>query len=83
MPVFDAVTALVQTILDAISLIGENARAEQCDTNHKQRDEGLVPNFPVFHDGTPCIHMIWPLLPSQRDPAAMVDSVIWESLAYR
>jgi hypothetical protein len=60
--IFDTVSSPVQTILNAISLIGKNTRTEKCDTGQKQRDDCHVPNFPVFHIRTPCIHMIWPLL---------------------
>jgi hypothetical protein len=60
--IFDTVSSPVQTILNAISLIGKNTRAEKHDTDQKQRDDCHVPNFPVFHIRTPCIHMIWPSL---------------------
>ena len=60
--IFDTVSSPVQTILNAISLIGKNTRTEKHDSDQKQRDDCHVPNFPVFHIRTPCIHMIWPSL---------------------
>ena len=73
-PVFDAVAAIVQSVFNAIALIGKNTAAENCGNKYEQRDDCHVANVPDFHIRTPCMHMIWPLLLSQRDPAAMVDN---------
>jgi hypothetical protein len=57
-PVFDAVAAIIQSIFDAIALIGKNAAAENCGNKYEQWDDCHVANFPDFHIRTPCIHMI-------------------------